>query len=157
MSRDGDSPDALSRVPPTDIDPETLEKLKQQVSVSILLHTVALISKTCQIWFWTTSYYFAWIASNQWREIIKKVQVLTSKRQYKVDCCPWIFVLFQNTCARNSVSFYTFNERLQSRLLPLLIANKEISSLLKCWHGRITAYLMLCCGEIISEGLSLFL
>ena len=32
MSRDGDSPDALSRVPPTDIDPETLEKLKQQVS-----------------------------------------------------------------------------------------------------------------------------
>jgi len=30
MSRDGDSPDALSRVPPTDIDPETLEKLKQQ-------------------------------------------------------------------------------------------------------------------------------
>ena len=39
MSRDGDSPDALSRVPPTDIDPETLEKLKQQVStyVSIIL------------------------------------------------------------------------------------------------------------------------
>ena len=32
MSRDGDSPDALSRVPPTDVDPETLEKLKQQVS-----------------------------------------------------------------------------------------------------------------------------
>ena len=37
MSRDGDSPDALSRVPPTDIDPETLEKLKQQVSISIIL------------------------------------------------------------------------------------------------------------------------
>ena len=33
LSRDGDSPDALSRVPPTDIDPETLEKLKRQVSV----------------------------------------------------------------------------------------------------------------------------
>ena len=31
MSRDGDSPDALSRVPPTDVDPDTLEKLKQQV------------------------------------------------------------------------------------------------------------------------------
>ena len=31
MSRDGESPDALSRVPPTDVDPETLEKLKQQV------------------------------------------------------------------------------------------------------------------------------
>merc|ERR1712018_280421 len=30
MSRDGDSPDALSRVPPTDVDPDTLEKLKQQ-------------------------------------------------------------------------------------------------------------------------------
>ena len=26
-----ESPDALSRVPPTDVDPETLEKLKQQV------------------------------------------------------------------------------------------------------------------------------
>ena len=35
MSRDGDSPDALSRVPPTDIDPETLEKLKQQVSTNL--------------------------------------------------------------------------------------------------------------------------
>ncbi len=31
MSRDGDSPDALSRVPATDVDPDTLEKLKQQV------------------------------------------------------------------------------------------------------------------------------
>ena len=31
FSRDGDSPDALSRVPPTDVDPETLEKLRQQV------------------------------------------------------------------------------------------------------------------------------
>lgn len=30
FSRDGDSPDALSRVPPTDVDPETLEKLRQQ-------------------------------------------------------------------------------------------------------------------------------
>ena len=33
MSRDGDSPDALSRVPPTDVDPDTLAKLKQQVNV----------------------------------------------------------------------------------------------------------------------------
>ena len=32
FSRDGDSPDALSRVPPTDVDPETLEKLRQQVT-----------------------------------------------------------------------------------------------------------------------------
>ena len=32
FSRDGDSPDGLSRVPPTDVDPETLEKLRQQVS-----------------------------------------------------------------------------------------------------------------------------
>ena len=31
FSRDGDSPDALSRVPPSDVDPETLEKLRQQV------------------------------------------------------------------------------------------------------------------------------
>ena len=31
FSRDGDSPDALSRVPPTDVDSETLEKLRQQV------------------------------------------------------------------------------------------------------------------------------
>ena len=31
MSRDGDSPNALSRVPATDIDPDTLEKLKKQV------------------------------------------------------------------------------------------------------------------------------
>ena len=30
LSRDGESPDALSRVPPTDVDPDTLEKLKQQ-------------------------------------------------------------------------------------------------------------------------------
>jgi len=30
MSRDGDSPNALSRVPATDIDPDTLEKLKKQ-------------------------------------------------------------------------------------------------------------------------------
>ena len=50
MSRDGDSPDALSRVPPTDIDPETLEKLKQQVSTySIILHTSIFIPKTCLI------------------------------------------------------------------------------------------------------------
>ena len=35
MSRDGDSPDALSRVPPTDVDPDTLEKLKQQVRFSL--------------------------------------------------------------------------------------------------------------------------
>ena len=33
LSRDGDSNDAdtMSRVPPTDVDPETLEKLRQQV------------------------------------------------------------------------------------------------------------------------------
>ena len=37
MSRDGESPDALSRVPPTDVDPETLEKLKQQVSKNLRL------------------------------------------------------------------------------------------------------------------------
>ena len=37
MSRDGESPDALSRVPPTDVDPETLEKLKQQVSRNLRL------------------------------------------------------------------------------------------------------------------------
>lgn len=30
LSRDGDSPDALARVPPTDVDPDTLEKLRQQ-------------------------------------------------------------------------------------------------------------------------------
>ena len=35
MSRDGDSPDALSRVPPTDVDPDTLEKLKQQVRKNV--------------------------------------------------------------------------------------------------------------------------
>ena len=39
MSRDGDSPDALSRVPPTDVDPDTLEKLKQQVCF-FLQHTI---------------------------------------------------------------------------------------------------------------------
>ena len=32
FSRDGDSPDALSRVPPSDVDPETLQKLREQVS-----------------------------------------------------------------------------------------------------------------------------
>ena len=34
FSRDGDSPDALSRVPPSDVDPETLQKLREQVSIS---------------------------------------------------------------------------------------------------------------------------
>eukprot|EP00093_Oithona_nana_P002776 02776.XXX_84921_81597_1 [CDS] Oithona nana genome sequencing. len=37
LSRDGESPDALSRVPPTDVDPETLEKLKQQVNIRFFL------------------------------------------------------------------------------------------------------------------------
>ena len=32
FSRDGDSPDALSRVPPSDVDSETLQKLREQVS-----------------------------------------------------------------------------------------------------------------------------
>ena len=39
MSRDGDSPDALSRVPPTDVDPDTLEKLKQQVRFFATFYT----------------------------------------------------------------------------------------------------------------------
>ncbi|XP_040580996.1 uncharacterized protein [Lepeophtheirus salmonis] len=30
MSRDGDSPDTLSRVPPSDVDPDTLDKLRRQ-------------------------------------------------------------------------------------------------------------------------------
>lgn len=35
LSRDGDSPDALARVPPSDVDPETLEKLRRQVTRSM--------------------------------------------------------------------------------------------------------------------------
>ena len=31
-SRDGDSPDALARVPASDVDPETLDKLRRQAS-----------------------------------------------------------------------------------------------------------------------------
>ena len=33
-SRDGDSPDALARVPASDVDPETLDKLRRQVRAS---------------------------------------------------------------------------------------------------------------------------
>ena len=44
MSRDGDSPDALSRVPPTDVDPDTLEKLKQQVRLYNILETFYVVS-----------------------------------------------------------------------------------------------------------------
>ena len=36
FSRDGDSPDALSRVPPSDVDSETLQKLREQVSLKKL-------------------------------------------------------------------------------------------------------------------------
>jgi hypothetical protein len=35
LSRDGDSPDTLSRVPASDVDPETLEKLRRQVKMHI--------------------------------------------------------------------------------------------------------------------------
>jgi hypothetical protein len=34
LSRDGDSPDALSRVPASDVDPETLDKLRRQVRLN---------------------------------------------------------------------------------------------------------------------------
>ena len=37
FSRDGDSPDALSRVPPSDVDSETLQKLREQVSFMKLI------------------------------------------------------------------------------------------------------------------------
>ena len=37
FSRDGDSPDALSRVPPSDVDSETLQKLREQVSLNKLI------------------------------------------------------------------------------------------------------------------------
>ena len=37
FSRDGDSPDALSRVPPSDVDSETLQKLREQVSLKKLI------------------------------------------------------------------------------------------------------------------------
>lgn len=31
MSRDGESPDGLARIPPSDVDPETFEQLRRQV------------------------------------------------------------------------------------------------------------------------------